>query len=179
MDLRRTLKAKLGTRPEHLGQHRFRRWLGHRLHDPNLWHFGRRSVARATGVGLCLAFFPIPIHMLLVAPIAIALGINLPVLIAATWITNPITWVPIFYFAYRLGAYVTGTAPIDVDALSLGHDWQGLRLVFARIWLPLCTGAAICGGVCGTLGYFGVECLWRLGVARRWRAREAGRAARH
>ena len=79
MNLRRALQSRLPGRDQ-VSSHRMLRWLGHRLHDPNLWHFGRRSVSRAAGVGMLVAFFPIPIHMTMVAPIALVLGINLPVM---------------------------------------------------------------------------------------------------
>ena len=107
MDFRRYLQSRLPQASD-LSQRRFIAWFGHRLHDPNLWHFGRRSVARATGIGFLVAFFPIPIHMVIIVPLAILRGINLPVLIGAVWITNPVTWVPMFYFAYRIGLLFTG-----------------------------------------------------------------------
>jgi len=170
MNLRRTLQARL-TKPADLANKRWLSWFGHRLHDPNLWHFGRRSVSRAAGIGVLVAFFPIPIHMLLVAPIAIVLGINLPVLIAAVWITNPITWVPIFYFAYRVGTLFTGEAARSLATLNLSADWSSLQHALAEIWLPLCVGSAVCGVVSGLATYVAVESIWRYGVARRWRQR--------
>ncbi|MGD9602846.1 MAG: DUF2062 domain-containing protein [Gammaproteobacteria bacterium] len=171
VNLRRALQSKL-LKPGDLARNRWLGWLGHRLHDPNLWHFGRRSVSRAAGVGLFVAFFPIPIHMLLVVPIALVLGVNLPVMVAAVWITNPVTWVPIFYFAYRLGSLVIGHSAMTLQTLNLGADWHSFSRALAEIWLPMCVGAAICGVVCGCLGYAIVESVWRLSVIRRWRARE-------
>lgn len=174
MNLRRALQSRL-TKPSDLANKRWLSWLGHRLHDPNLWHFGRRSVSKAAGIGMLVAFFPIPIHMLIVAPLAILLGINLPVLVAACWITNPITWVPIFYFAYRLGVFFTGEATRNLDTLHLSADWGSLQHAFGEIWLPLCLGSAICGIVSGLLTYVAVEAVWRYSVARRWRERIAQR----
>lgn len=176
MSFRRKLQARLPGR-EKVAEHRLLRWLGHRLHDPNLWHFGRRAVSRGAGVGVLVAFFPIPIHMLLVAPIAIALGLNLPVVIAVVWITNPFTWVPIFYFAYRVGVLATGGATLPLAALNLGPDFGSLQAVLGQIWLPLFAGSAICGLAFGFLTYAIVESLWRLSVARRWRRRGSGRQA--
>jgi len=172
VNLRRALQSRL-LKPVDLAQNRWLSWLGHRLHDPNLWHFGRRSVSRAAGIGMLIAFFPIPIHMLLVTPIALVLGINLPVMIAAVWVTNPITWVPVFYFAYRLGSLVIGHSAMTLEALNLSADWASFRHALAEIWLPMCVGSAICGIVCGCLAYVVVESAWRLSVIRRWRAREA------
>jgi len=177
MDLRRYLQTRL-PQPSDLAQRRWIAWFGHRLHDPNLWHFGRRSVARATGIGLLIAFFPIPIHMLIIVPLAILRGLNLPVIIGAVWITNPVTWVPMFYFAYRVGLLFTGGALQTADSLQLTSDWHTLVRAFDLIWLPLFVGSAICGVVCGLVGYFLVEGLWRVAVRRRWRRRVAARVAR-
>ena len=30
-------------------------WLGEHLHDPEIWHFGRRAVAGGVGIGFFLA----------------------------------------------------------------------------------------------------------------------------
>lgn len=177
MDLRRYLQSRL-PQPADLTRRRWIAWFGHRLHDPNLWHFGRRSVARATGIGLLIAFFPIPIHMLIIVPLAILRGLNLPVIIGAVWITNPVTWVPMFYFAYRVGLVFTGGTVQTADSLQLSSDWHSLVHAFDVIWLPLCVGSAICGVVASLLGYFLVDGLWRLAVRRRWRRRVAARAAR-
>jgi len=176
MDLRRYLQTRLPQASD-LSERRFISWFGHRLHDPNLWHFGRRSVARATGIGLLVAFFPIPVHMVIIVPLAILRGINLPVLIAAVWITNPVTWVPIFYFAYRVGLLLTGGPVQTAESLQLSPNWESLSHALGQIWQPLCVGSAICGIVAGTLGYFLVDWLWRLAVARRWRRRAERRRA--
>jgi uncharacterized protein len=179
MNLRRALQARLmqSTKPADFANKRWLSWLGHRLHDPNLWHFGRRSVSKAAGIGFLVAFFPIPIHMLIVVPLAVLCGINLPVLIAAMWITNPITWVPAFYFAYRVGVAFTGESVRALDTLHLSADWGSLQHALGEIWLPLFLGSAICGVVFGALGYLTVEAVWRYSVGRRWRARIAQRRA--
>lgn len=176
MDIRRYLKSRLPQAAD-LAEKRFISWFGHRLHDPNLWHFGRRSVARATGIGFLVAFFPIPVHMLIVVPLAILRGLNLPVLIAAVWVTNPVTWVPMFYFAYRVGLLFTGGPVATAASLHLSPDWVSLTHALGEIWLPLCVGSAICGVVAGTAGYLFVDWLWRLAIARRWRQRETRRHA--
>jgi uncharacterized protein (DUF2062 family) len=176
MDLRRYLQTRLPKASE-LSERRFIGWFGHRLHDPNLWHFGRRSVARATALGLLLAFFPIPIQMTIIVPLAILRGINLPVAIAALWVTNPLTWVPLFYAAYRVGLLFTGGAVQTAESLRLGANWESLSNALGEIWLPLCLGSAILGVAAAATGYFLIDGLWRLAVARRWRKRAERRRA--
>lgn len=174
MSFRRRMQARLPGK-EAVAKHRILRWLGHRLHDPNLWHFGRRSVSRGAGIGMLVAFFPIPIHMTIVAPIAIIFGLNLPVMLAAVWVTNPITWIPIFYFAYRVGVFFIHGEVLPLEALNLTKDFSSLQHALGEIWMPLFLGSAICGVVSGTLTYAVIETLWRINVARRWRRREGSR----
>ncbi|WP_159217560.1 DUF2062 domain-containing protein, partial [Klebsiella pneumoniae] len=79
------------------------------LYNPNLWCLNRRSAAGAFAVGLFMAFVPLPSQMIMAAGLAIVLGVNLPLSIALVWITNPITMPVIFYFTYKLGAWLMGT----------------------------------------------------------------------
>ena len=90
---------------------RFVNFLGHRLHHPGLWHINRRSAAWAVSIGLFIAFIPLPIHTPLAAICAVALRINLPILILACWATNPLTVVPFSVLAYHTGAWLMQAPP--------------------------------------------------------------------
>ena len=174
MDFRHYLQSRLPQR-DALAANPWLRRFAHLLNDPALWHFGRRSVARAAGFGFLVAFVPVPIHMLLIFPLAFALRLNLPVVVGALWITNPVTWVPFFYFAYRVGLLLTGDAAQPAETVHFAADWQSVSVVLGQIWLPLCLGSLICGVVAGLTGYTLIDALWRLNIARRWRARTAQR----
>ena len=62
----------------HVQNHKHLRFLGEHLHSPNLWHFNRRSVARATAIGLFCAFLPMPFEMIPAAIGAVLFRGNLP-----------------------------------------------------------------------------------------------------
>ena len=149
-------------------------WLGRRMHDPNLWHFGRRSVAGGVGVGLFLSFVPIPIHMVLAVPCAIVLRINLPVTWAAVWATNPVTFAPMFIFAFKVGAWITGYES-EASGIPFTATFDGLAAAFGDIWYPLIIGCFICGASAGAIGYLLVRGWWRFHLVslRRKRIRRA------
>ena len=92
--------------PSSIREHKSLRFLGTLLHDPNLWHLNRHSVARAMAVGLFAAFIPIPMQMLLAAALAVSVRGNMPIAVSLVWLTNPITMPPVFFCTYQLGAWL-------------------------------------------------------------------------
>jgi uncharacterized protein (DUF2062 family) len=145
------------------------------LHNPEIWHLHRRSVSGAAFIGLFCAFLPIPFQMLVAAILALASRCNLPLSVALVWITNPITIPPMFYFAYRLGAWLLDIQ-LQVDAVELSWSWLTSNL--ASIGYPLLFGSLVCGWVSGVTGMVLVRVLWRLHVIRRWRERRERRQTR-
>lgn len=77
-------------------------FLGDILHEPNLWHINRHSVARAFLVGIWFCFIPMPFQMLAAAFFAIWFNANLPLSVVLVWISNPVTMPPMFYFNYKI-----------------------------------------------------------------------------
>ena len=170
MDFRHYLQTHLPQRTA-VSSKGWSKWAGRYLNDPKLWHLGRRGVARATGFGMLVAFCPIPVHLLIIVPLALCLRLNLPVLLAVVWVNNPLTIVPMFYFAYRVGLALTGHSHASQAALVLSGNWHHIRQALAAIWWPLCVGSAICGVVAGLLAFVVIKALWRVSIVRRWRAR--------
>ena len=160
--------------PDHktLREHKHLRILGPLLEDPNLLHLNRRSVSGAMSVGLFIAFVPVPFQMLLAAVAAMAVRVNLPISVALVWISNPITMPPLFYFAYRLGAWVMGVPELDFD-FELSYEWIGHKLEL--IWEPFLLGCLIVGSVLSVVGGIGMRYLWRYMVVQNWNQRKARR----
>jgi len=140
------------------------RWLT----NPEIWHLHRRSVSGATFIGLFCAFLPIPFQMLIASALAIVSRCNLPVAFALVWITNPLTIPPMFYFAYRLGAWLLGV-DVEISHIRLNMEW--LRANASTIGYPLVFGSLVCGWVAGVSGFVIVRVLWRFHVISRWRER--------
>lgn len=131
------------------------------LHDPNLLHLNRRSVSMAFFVGLFMAFVPLPSQMIMAAAAAIIIRCNLPISVGLVWVSNPITIPPIFYFAYKVGAWILGS-PEREFSFDLSWEWLGSEL--SVIWEPFLLGCAICGIFFGALGYIVIRLLWRLHI---------------
>lgn len=99
--------------------------LAHHFENERLWHTDRGSVARAVAIGLFFGFM-IPVAQFLFAiALAIALRANVAIAAAATLVTNPFTFPPIYWAAYKVGGALID-APDDAAALQLERDTEVL-----------------------------------------------------
>jgi uncharacterized protein len=160
--------------PDHqkLRDHKHLRVFGTLLHDPNLWHLNRRSVAGAFAVGLFVAFIPVPFQMAIAAAAAIGLRVNLPIAVALVWVTNPLTMPFLFYLAYKVGAALLGTPP-GAFHFELSLAWLGNGLL--EIWEPFLLGCLVFGTTAAAGGYLLVRASWRIVVLRNWHLRKQRR----
>jgi len=136
-------------------------FLGDKLHAPNLWHLNRRSVSLAFAVGLWAMYTPpLPWQMIIAAVLAIYFNANLPISVALVWITNPLTWVPLYYFAYKVGSLALGQGSFDFSEFSqlfsIETAWQ--------LGAPLLLGCFILMNAGALLGYGVTQFLWRRSV---------------
>ncbi|WOJ95743.1 DUF2062 domain-containing protein [Congregibacter brevis] len=161
--------------PARLRKHGTLNILGEWVYASNLWHINRYSASMAFFVGLFLAFIPVPGQMLLAALGAVMLRCNLPISVGLVWITNPLTVPAIFYLAYQVGALIIDV-PIKEIEFALSIQWVEEELL--RVWRPLVAGCLLCGLFFGSLGYFVVNVLWRIRVARQWKKRKKRRSQR-
>lgn len=161
--------------PQTFGQSGPLKPVGKYLREPELWHLHRRSVSGAAFIGVFCAFLPIPFQSVVAALLAIVTRCNLPLSATLVWITNPITIPPMFYFAYRLGAWLLG---IDVEIAAINLSWEWLSDQFSVIAKPLLLGSVVCGWVAGITAYALVRVLWRMHVLQRWQDRRDLRRSR-
>lgn len=153
-------------------EHKHLQIFGTLLHDPNLWHLNRYSVATAFSVGLFWAFVPTPFQMVFAAACAIVVRANLPISAALVWVSNPVTMPPLFYFAYKLGAAILGTQPGKFN-FELSFEW--LLTGLGAIWQPFLLGCFVCGSTLALLGNLFIRVLWRYSVSRDWHIRRLKR----
>lgn len=151
-----------------IANHKHLAFFGSRLHDANLWHLNRRSVAGAVATGMLMAFVPVPFQMVLAAAAAILVRVNLPISVAMVWLTNPVTMPPMFYFTYKVGAWLM-SQPVQEFAFEL--SWHWLKTELELIWQPFLLGCAVVGIICSLLSYLIVRAFWRWHVIRAYRQR--------
>ena len=147
-------------------------FLGDIIQEPNLWHINRHSVARAFLIGVWLCFIPMPFQMLASALFAIWLNANLPLAVALVWISNPVTMPPIFYFNYKLGAWMLSRPLLEFE-FSPSRAWVSERLL--DIGVPLYLGSLVVATVSACFAYLIIQLLWRRQVRANWSLRRGQR----
>jgi len=171
---------------ESLRRNKWLHWLGPSLHHPRLWHMSRRGIALGLAIGLFFGLLLPTAQIPCAAALAVVLRANLPMAVAGTLVTNPVTSVPLYYAAWRLGSAVLGEpagphmrgwpgqAGADQPPTRPGLGgwltgaWERLRAVGK----PLMLGLAILATTTGGLAYVMVSWIWRAKVVWAWRRRQ-------
>lgn len=148
----------------------------HLLHDHRLWGIRRKTVVPAFSLGLAIAFVPFPGHVMQAALMALALRVNVPVAVVATFLSNPLTMGPLFFGAYLLGSALLGISP---QPFEFEYSFEWVQTVFTDIWLPLTLGCVVLGSIAAVVGYVALDALWRYRItdykSRKQKGRSAGR----
>ena len=164
--MRRKLHLQLGGSETHPDA--FRAWVRRTFAQPMVWHLNRRSVAGGVAVGLFVSWIPIPLQMLLAAVIAAVLRVHVPVSVVMVWFTNPLTFAPLLYAAWRSGSMILGK-PVLAEPLSFST--HSLLTSAGQAWPTLLTGMLFCACVSAVLGFTLTLLVWRIHALRRWRQR--------
>lgn len=144
-------------------------WLGRYLKNrPWLWVANRRRVALGAALGLALGVVPVPGQMFIAGAAAVLLRANVAAAVAATWLTNPFTLVPIWALAIWLGKLVLPgsrlqNAPVRRLELAWAHPdtwWPAVSAWCASLGKPLLVGLPLTGVVLGAALYAAVHVGW-------------------
>lgn len=135
------------------------RIFGVRIFHQDIWHVDKRTLANGASLGLFIAFTPtIPFQMLLCTVGAMLLRVNLPVALAGSFATNPVTAVPYYLFARRLGERLLTEAWLAI-ALEL-FEFESRAGWFVQQSLYLWAGCLVISSVAAVAGYLAVRALW-------------------
>ncbi|NWG76560.1 MAG: DUF2062 domain-containing protein [Rubrivivax sp.] len=164
---------------ESMRRNRWLRWIGPALHHPRLWHMSRRGVALGMAIGVFFGLL-IPIAQIpLSVGAAVLLRANVPTAAVSTLVSNPATYGPLYYAAWRLGKAVLGHEVGDDDAPPVtapqappdnGRGW--IRKAWdsvAALGKPLLLGMALMATTVGLATY--VIANWVLVLKTRWERR--------
>ena len=172
--MKNRIKAWLPS-PDTVRQNRWLRWMGPILNNPRLWHFSRKGIATGMALGVFFGLL-IPVAQIpFSAGMAVVLRANVPMAVASTLVTNPITFGPVYYGAYHLGRLVLGKEsstmpealkPLEVSPEVLDRSWgESVSAWFKQITTvgkPLAVGLAILACVFGLAVYGLVSLIWVL-----------------
>jgi len=171
--------------PHTITENRWIAKLGPRIKDPNLWHLNRRSVSAGVFAGILCAFIPLPVQIFVAIFLCFFIHGNLPISVAATWVSNPFTYLPLYYFCFEVGAMITGVpvdtsgSPIKVNFGIILSDFDVFITQLAQLgWKsirPLFIGCTIVGLLSAGLSFVAVRLLWRLHIISAWKRRRQRR----
>ena len=121
-------------------------------------------VAKGFAIGVFAGCFPLlGLQSLIGIFLATIFGASKVAAVAATWISNPLTYVPLFLFNYKIGQFLLRTEDaelLDITSLTAFRELGG------TIAVTLLTGSFIVGTILSIVTYF-----YSLAILRRWRDR--------
>ena len=123
-----------------------------------LWNQKGSPSQRALGFGVgifsgCFPFFGL--QTLMGVFLAKIFKGNSILAVVGTWISNPFTYVPLYYFNYRIGSLLLNTDKEIVDIRNITNDelwFQGWYLSSRLIMGSICMG--LLTGIVGGLGLY-------------------------
>lgn len=158
------------------------KYLGRHIFAPELWYVNRRSISGAVFWGLLCGFMPVPMHTLLAALIAMALGLNLPICLLMVWISNPLTIPPILVSSYWIGAHLLHEPMIGANQIfelfkqllnwMVGTAKNPFHNEMQSLIWPLLTGLLLEALLVSGIAALSVRLLWRYHVIHQWKNRK-------
>ncbi|ADD69012.1 Protein of unknown function DUF2062 [Denitrovibrio acetiphilus DSM 12809] len=110
-------------------------------------------IAAAAAMGIFVGFSPyIGFHTMLAIGMSFIFNLPLYPLIVGAYITNPLTFIPIYTICYKFGEYVTGTTaeiPLDFADMSLNT----ILTTAKNFAIPFFVGAHLLGLIIGAITY--------------------------
>ncbi len=131
------------------------------------FNFNRKMVTRGVLVGLFWGFIPMPMQMAGVMLTTPFFRFNVPIALATVWLSNPLTYPPLWYLEYATGNLLLGREGLDNIELTMAwfqNHWDD-------IVLPLYVGTAFYSTIVAYLIYLLLNWLWKRSAIQEWRER--------
>lgn len=145
---------------------------------PYFWTLNRRQAAVSVAVGMFCGLMPGPTQMMSALVVAYFLRTNLPVAVFTTLYTNPLTYMPLYYAAYRIGCLMLGIQPaaaLEFPSWDSGRFFSEFGTWLIGAGKPLLFGVPVLGGCLALIGYFATLLLWRGRTVHLWNKRNGAR----
>jgi len=136
------------------------RVFGKNILAKDLWCFDARSLAGGASLGLFIAFTPtIPFQMILACLGALYFRVNLPIALLGCWVTNPLTAVPVYMVAWRIGGFILHRIPLADKYVAAYVEGRPARIVMGSFCLW--TGCLILATIAALVSNLLVRWLWK------------------
>ncbi|WP_434778597.1 DUF2062 domain-containing protein [Neisseria sp. Ec49-e6-T10] len=147
------------------------------FNKPYFWSFSRKNVRFAFAIGLFSGLMPGPTQMLSALLLAYCFKKNLAVSIFTTLYTNPLTYVPLYMAAYKIGILILNDTNYPTlvlpnwdqlswsDGLDVGIEW------FIHYGKPLLVGIPTLGLSLAIIGYSILNIIWINHTQKRFKKR--------
>jgi uncharacterized protein (DUF2062 family) len=144
--------------------------------SPGLWSPHRRNVALGVGIGAAISIIPVPGQPFLAALAAMKFRAHLPSAVVLTFLSNPLTTLPLLTIAWMIGLLCLGEPVvwpsgmgIDIGSVAGWIQW------IQQAGQPLLIGIPVLAITLGLGSYGLIKLVWRVAIVRRWRNRCAAR----
>ena len=110
-------------RNRRMRQRKWWRALTQPLFHRSLWMPCRQTVSTGISIGLFFAMMPIPFQMVASALLSMRFRANVPFAMAACWVTNPFTQVPIILGQFRIGEWMRHELSVPMPGFLTRVDY--------------------------------------------------------
>ncbi|MFT5532788.1 MAG: hypothetical protein ACI8WM_002444 [Burkholderiaceae bacterium] len=142
--------------------------------QPHIWIPRRRSVALGAAIGGAVSIVPLPAQTIIAALLAVRFKAHLPTAVVLTFLSNPLTALPILCLAWMLGALCLGL-PLSWPEQSFGSSGAQWLDWIRQAGKPLLLGMPLLAALL-SLSLFGLtHAGWRFAIVRQWRNRRLER----
>ncbi len=87
------------------------------MFEREFWHPCRDSVATGVAIGLFVSQLPMPGQMILAGIWSVFFRANIPIALAACWVTNPLTQLPMMLFQESFGDFLRESLHIPIHPI--------------------------------------------------------------